>query len=376
MKPKIYLFLLLSVFAFIAAAQQQHYLITGTYTSGKSEGIYVYKFNSNDGSATAISHVKISNPSFVAVSPNEQFVYSVQEDAANNGKGGEIAAFSFNKQTGVLTYMNEQPSGGDHPCYVAVDKTGRWVVAGNYSSGSLSVLPVQADGSLGAATTIIQHEGSGPNVQRQSKPHVHCTLFSADNRFLFVPDLGIDKIMIYAFDATTGKLSPAKQPFAQSTAGAGPRHLCFHPSNKYAYLVEEMSGTVVAFKYKNGKLKNKQRISSMPVGDTSDAGSADIHVSPDGNFLYASNRSNANTIAIFRINPKKGKLALIGHQSIFGRTPRNFNFDPSGDFLLVGNQNSDEIVIFKVDKETGLLTDTQKRIEVGKPVCLKWTGIK
>ncbi|MEP7254979.1 MAG: lactonase family protein [Ferruginibacter sp.] len=371
MKHKIYLSIIFSFLVFITTAQQ-HYLITGTYTSGKSEGIYVYKFNSIEGSANEISHVKVSNPSFVAVSPDEKFVYAVEEDAASNGKGGEIAAFSFNKQTGILTYINEQSSGGDHPCYVAVDKTGRWVVTGNYSSGSLSVLPVQADGSLGAAIITIRHEGSGPNIQRQAKPHVHCTLFSADNHFLFVPDLGIDKVMIYAFDETTGKLSLAKQAFARSTPGAGPRHICFHPSNKYAYLVEELSGTVVVFKYKNGKLKNKQRISNMPVADTSDAGSADIHVSPDGKFLYASNRSNANTIAIFKINPKNGKLALIGHQSTLGRTPRNFNFDPSGNFLLVGNQNSDEIVIFKIDKETGLLTDTQKRIEVGKPVCLRW----
>ena len=376
MKLKIYISALFAMFGFIAIAQQQHYLITGTYTSGKSEGIYVYQFNSSDGSAKEISHVKISNPSFVAVSPDEQFVYAVQEDAANNGKGGEIAAFSFNKQTGILTYINGQSSGGDHPCYVTVDKTGRWVVTGNYSSGSLSVLPVHADGSLGAATTTIQHEGSGPNVQRQNKPHVHCTLFSADNRFLFVPDLGIDKVMIYAFDEVSGKLTPAKQPFAQSTAGAGPRHLCFHPTNKYAYLVEEMNGTVVVFKYKNGTLKNIQRISSMPVGDTSDAGSADIHVSPDGKFLYASNRSGANTIAIFKIDPKNGKLLLVGHQPTLGRTPRNFNFDPSGNFLLVANQNSDEIVIFKIDKETGLLTDTQKRIAVGKPVCLKWIIVK
>ena len=376
MKLKIYISVMLAMFGFISIAQQQHYLITGTYTSGKSEGIYVHQFNSSDGSAKEISHVKISNPSFVAVSPDEQFVYAVQEDAASNGKGGEIAAFSFNRQTGVLTYINEQSSGGDHPCYVTVDKTGRWVVAGNYSSGSLSVLPVQVDGSLGAATTTIQHEGSGPNLQRQNKPHVHCTLFSTDNRFLFVPDLGIDKVMIYAFDETSGKLTPAKQPFAQSIAGAGPRHLCFHPTNKYAYLMEEMSGTVVVFKYKNGALKNIQRISSMPVGDTSDAGSADIHVSTDGKFLYASNRSGANTIAIFKIDAKNGKLVPVGHQSTLGRTPRNFNFDPTGNFLLVANQNSDEIVIFKIDKETGLLSDTQKRIEVGKPVCLKWIVIK
>jgi 6-phosphogluconolactonase len=376
MKYKISLSALLLAVCLITSAQQQHYLITGTYTSGKSEGIYVYQFNSTDGSAKKISHAKASNPSFVAVSPNEQFVYAVYEDAANNGKGGDIAAFSFNKQAGKLSYINQQPTGGDHPCYVSVDKTGKWVVAGNYSSGSLSVFPVQANGGLGAATTNIQHEGSGPNKARQNSPHVHCALFAADNRFLFVPDLGIDKVMIYAFDELTGKLTPAKQPFAQSSGGAGPRHFCFHPQNKYAYLMEEMSGTVVMYNYKNGRLKARQRISSMPAGDTSNAASADIHVSPDGKFLYASNRANANSIAIFSINPKNGKLLLIGHQSTLGKTPRNFNFDPTAEFLLVANQNSDEIVIFKRDKITGLLTDTKNRIDVGKPVCLQWISVQ
>ena len=376
MKHKFYLTALLSILGFVTAAQEQYYLITGTYTGGLSEGIYVYQFNSGDGSFKEISHVKISNPSFVTVSPDEKFVYAVQEDAASNGKGGEITAFAFNKQTGKLAYINEQPSGGDHPCYVTVDKTGRWVVAGNYSSGSLSVLPVQPDGSLGVAASIIQHKGSGVNKQRQAKPHVHCTIFSADNRFLFVPDLGIDKVMIYAFDEATGKLEPAPQPFARSTDGAGPRHLCFHPSGKYAYLIEELSGTVLVFDQQNGTLKSKQRISSMPAGDTGFAGSADIHVSPDGKFLYASNRADANTIAIFSIHKKTGQLSLVGHQSTLGKTPRNFNFDPSGKFLLVGNQNSDEIVIFKRDARTGLLTDTGKRIKTGKPVCLKWIRVQ
>ncbi|HEY6502950.1 MAG TPA: lactonase family protein, partial [Chitinophagaceae bacterium] len=359
----------------LTSASQENYLIAGTYTGGKSEGIYVYKFNSSDGSYKEVSHVHTSNPSYVAISPDQKYVYAVLENAGNNGKGGEISAFSFDKTTGRLAHINQQPTGGDHPCYVEIDKTGKWVVAGNYSSGSLSVLPVNADGSLGKATTHIQHEGSGVNKQRQEKPHVHCTLFSADNKFLFVPDLGIDKVMIYAFDAATGKLTPAKQPFAKSVDGAGPRHLTFHPTNKYAYLIEELSGTVVAYQYKNGSLKNIQRISTMPANDSSFAGSADIHVSRDGNFLYASNRSNSNTIAIFKINKKNGKLTIAGHQSTLGKTPRNFNFDPTGDFLLVGNQGSDQVVIFKRDKTTGLLTDTGKRIDVGKPVCLKWIGI-
>ncbi len=375
MKNKLIFALFLLLF-YVDATAQKNYLITGTYTTGKSEGIYVFEFNSSDGTSKPVSKVKISNPSFVAVSPNEQYVYSVEEDAANKGKGGEITAFSFDKKTGTLSMINRQPTGGDHPCYVSVDKTGKWVAAGNYTSGSLSILPVQAGGGLGAASTNIQHEGSGPNKARQASPHVHCTFFSPDNRFLFVPDLGIDKVMMYAFDENTGKLTAAKQPFAASNPGAGPRHICFDPTNTFAYLVEEMSGTVVAYKYKNGKLKPVQRISSMPAGDTSVAGSADIHVSPDGKFLYASNRAEANSIAIFSVHQKNGKLTLVGHQSTLGKTPRNFNFDPTGNFLLVANQNSDNIVVFKIDKTTGLLTDIQHNIEVGKPVCLKWIGGK
>ena len=367
---------LIALLVTLLTTAQEHYLLTGTYTGGKSEGIYVHRFNSADGTAREISHIKTSNPSFVAISPHEQFVYAVQEDAAGNGKGGSVSAFTFNKTTGTLTYLNSQPTGGDHPCYVAIDKTGKWVAAGNYSSGSLSIFPVQANGSLGAVTDLIQHAGSGPDLSRQQSPHVHCTFFSADNRFLFVPDLGIDKVMIYAFDATTGKLTAGQQPFARSTGGAGPRHITFDPANRYAYLMEEMSGTVVTYKYRNGKLKARQRISSMPAGDTTDAGSADIHVSPDGRFLYASNRAAANNIAIFSINQRNGKLSLTGHQSTLGKTPRNFNFDPTGNYLLVGNQNSDEIVIFKRDIQTGLLTDTRQRIAIGKPVCLLWVGIQ
>jgi 6-phosphogluconolactonase len=351
---------------------KENYLIVGTYTGGKSEGVYVYKFNSGDGSFKEVSHVKTSNPSFVAVSPNEKFVYAVHEDAASNGKGGEISAFSFNKKTGTLTYLNEKPTEGDHPCYVIEDKTAKWVIAANYSSGSLSVLPVKTDGSLGKPTTTIQHQGSGIVKDRQAGPHVHCTVLSPDNRFLFVADLGIDKVMIYSFNAATGKLNPAKIPFAKTVDGSGPRHFIFHPNNKYAYLVEELSGTVETYQYNNGALKNIQRISTMPAGDTSFPGSADIHISPDGKFLYASNRSTSNTIAIFKINPADGKLTIVGHQSTMGKTPRNFNFDPSGDYLLVANQNDDQVVIFKRDKATGLLTDTGKRIDVGKPVCLKW----
>ncbi|MES1197927.1 MAG: lactonase family protein [Chitinophagaceae bacterium] len=375
MKPII--LSLVSLLLIGSVTGQEHYLIAGTYNSPKSEGIYVYKFNSNDGSSKEISHIKTSNPSFVAISPDQKFVYAVHE-IANNNNGGEVAAFSFNKKNGVLTFINQQLTGGDHPCYVELDKTGKWLLVANYTSGSFSVLPVNKDGSLRVATTTIQHTGYGKIPGRQSGPHAHCAMLSADNRWLFVPDLGMDKVMIYSFDAKTGKVVAAKEPFAASEPGSGPRHFAFHPNNKFAYLVEEISGSVVSFKYNNGTLKSIQRISSLPVGDTGLIGSADIHVSADGKFLYASNRGKegSNTIAIFKIDPATGMLRSIGHQSTLGKIPRNFNFDPSGNFLLVANQESDDVVIFKRNKITGLLTDSGKRINVGKPVCLKWMAIK
>lgn len=348
-----------------------NYLITGTYTGGMSEGIYVFEFNSTDGSFKELSHVKTSNPSYLTVSPDEKFVFSVNENGKNDN-GGEVSSFSFDKNTGVLTPINSQLSGGDSPCYIDEDNTGKWLAVGNYSSGTFSVLPVEANGTIGEATTTIRHSGTGVNPQRQEKPHVHCTIFSRDNKWLFVSDLGTDKVMIYAFDAATGEVKPAPQPFAKITDGGGPRHLVFHPNNKYAYLVEEMGGAVDVFQYDNGTLDEIQHIASVQDNDTGFIGSADIHISPDGKFLYASNRGGFNTIAIYSINPRDGKLTLVGHQPSLGEIPRGFVLDPSGNYLLAGNQESDNIVIFKRDLTTGLLTDTGKRIEVGKPICLKW----
>ena len=355
-------------------AQTKTYLLIGTYTSGKSEGIYVYDFNSATGANSFVSTVKTHNPSYLTVSPNQKMVYAVTENADSTklGIGGAISAFSFDNEKGSLTKINQQFSGGKHPCYVSVDNTGKWVFAANYSSGSAALFPVNTDGSLGPVKQVIQNAGKGPNKARQEGPHVHSTVLSPDNKFLFIPDLGIDKVMIYRFDNIKGKLSPASPPFAQSIAGSGPRHFDFHPNNKYAYLMEEMTGTVAAYKYSEGTLTPLQRINALPADFKGVIGSADIHVSPDGKFLYCSNRGESNSITIFKINASDGKLTVVGHQSTLGKTPRNFNFDPSGNFLLVANQNTDDIVIFKIDKATGLLTDTGKRINVPNPVCIQW----
>ncbi len=373
MKSRFILVLFISA-CFHHGFSQESYLLVGTYTGGKSEGIYVYKFNSENADYKEISHIKTSNPSYLTISPDEKYVFAVQENG-KDGNGGQVSAFSFDKEKGTLTLINTQPTRGDHPCYVEIDKTGKWLFAGNYSSGNLSIFPVENDGRLGEPSATISHSGSGPNTQRQAGPHVHCTVISPDNKHLLVADLGIDKIMIYAFDASTGEAVPGGQAFAKSQPGGGPRHIVFHPNGKLVYLVEEISGHVSTYRYEDGRLEFLHRSSTLPRGQAGSAGSADIHVSPDGKFLYASNRGDFNNIAMFKLD-KKGKPGILGFQSSLGKAPRNFNFDPTGNYLLVGNQDSDEIVVFQRNKKTGLLTDTQKRIAVGKPVCIKWISIK
>jgi 6-phosphogluconolactonase len=367
----ICLFLLLSLnlsLKLFAQQSKEKLLIIGTYTSGGSDGIYVYKFNTETGENSFVSSVKTSNPSYLAVSPDNKYVYAVNEDAPGN-----VTSFVFNKTNNMLLQKNQQPSQGKHPCYITIDKTGKWVIVGNYSSGTAAVYPVNKDGSLGSPTDSVQHEGSSVNSARQESAHVHATVLSKNNKTLYVPDLGLDKVMLYNLDTKKGKLKPFSTPFVMTEAGTGPRHIDIHPNGKYAYLMEELTGSISAYKVENdGYLSLIQNISGLPRDFIGDIGSADIHVSPDGKFLYCSNRGESNTIGILSIDQSTGMLVWVDDQSTLGKTPRNFNFDPTGNFLLVANQNSDEIVIFKRDKQTGLLEDTGKRIKVSKPVCLKW----
>ncbi|MBK8610845.1 MAG: lactonase family protein [Chitinophagaceae bacterium] len=372
MKKTLVLFFLISpVYLF---AQQVHYLLTGTYTSGKSEGIYVYKFNSGTGDHEFVGLVKSSNPSYLAVSPNKRFVYAVNENADSSLRppGGSVTAYAFDSITGSLTTLNTMPSGGKHPCYIDLDKSGKHIAVANYTSGSIAVFTINEDGTLEEPFQLIQQTGSSVNQSRQASPHVHYTHFSSSLRQLFATDLGTDKILLYDIDPITKKLTPGKPPSANSVPGSGPRHMDFSKGHTFAYLLEELTGTVVVYKTKNKKLKFRQRISCFPADFKGVAGSADIHLSADGKFLYCSNRGDANNISIFSVHPKTGRLSLLNNQSTLGINPRNFNFDPSGNFLLVANQNSDEIVIFKIDRQTGSLSDSGKRIRVPNPVCIKW----
>lgn len=355
-------------------AQTNYNLIVGTYTKpGKSEGIYVYGFDAKSGETKYKAKATgILNPSFLAISADNKHVYSVSE-----GDGqGMINAFSFDPATGKLTFMNSVSSGGDGPCYVSADNKGKYVFSGNYGGGSLAAIPVKPDGSLSDDIQAIKHTGSSIDKSRQEKPHVHAAVLSPDQKFLLTPDLGTDQVNVYTISGkNSNPLAPASPPFASVKPGSGPRHITFHPNGKFAYLIREMEGAVSVFSYNNGKLTELQSITMLADGFKGNVGAADIHVSPDGKFLYGSNRGDANELVIYAVNPKTGKLTYTGRQSTLGKAPRNFAIDPTGNFLLVGNQDSDEIIIFKRNQKNGLLTDTGKKIEVGAPVCLKFVAV-
>lgn len=351
---------------------QKFHLFVGTYTKGTaSKGIYVYEFDAATGEAKPISTVSTVNPSYLALSPGNKFLYAVNE---TNGKDpGGVSAFAFDKRSGQLRFLDRQASGGDDPCYLSVDAHRKWVMVANYSGGNLAALPIHADGSLGALTQLIQHTGTGPNKERQEKPHVHSVTFTPDEQYLIAADLGLDKLSLYRFNAgaATRPLTSPKDSSQQVSPGAGPRHISFYPGKPYVYLMTEMGGSVDAFRWSKGKLTPLQHISSLPEGFKGDIGSADIHVSPKGKFLYASNRGDANSLAIYSIDSASGKLTIKGFESTQGTTPRNFMIDPTGHWLLVANQRSNNIVVFRIDPKTGLLKATGKQLSIPAPVCLK-----
>ncbi len=374
MKNKITL--LFCLLTFLYAGAQESYLLVGTYDSPKSEGIYVFTFNSSTGSSKEISHVKTSNPSFLAISPDEKYVYAVNEKGDSTGKAGKIVSYSFDRKTGELSPLGIRSSEGNNPCYITTDKKGKWVIAANYSSGNFAVYPA-SHGILGPAVQVVQHTGSGPDTARQRSPHVHGIFYAKDNYHLYITDLGTDKIMTYYQDKKTGKVFPSKLKYEAMSPGSGPRHIALYPNGKYVYVANELSASVSVLKdFGSADLQEIQSISALPLTYRGPLDAADIHVSPDGKFLYCSSRRSSNSIAIYKIDPASGMLTIVTHQYTLGESPRNFNFDPSGKFLLVANQKSDEIVIFKRDLETGLLNDTGNRIAVGKPVCIKWITAK
>lgn len=364
----------------------------GTVTSRESRGIYVCRFDATTGALHMVGlAAEIPNPTFLAVHPNGRFLYSVSElRDGGERRDGAVNAFSIGPGTGSLAFLGRQSCQGIGPCHVAVDATGRWVLVANYVSGSVAVLPVREDGSLGEATDVVQHFGSGVNPERQRGPHAHSVTISPDNRFALVADLGLDRIMVYRLDATSGRLLPNDPPWASVEPGSGPRHLAFHPGRPFVYAINEMSSTITAFRWdpSRGALLKLQCISTLPAGFKGSNYAADIHVAPSGAFLYGSNRGH-DSLAIFSISGESGTLEPAGHQVTLGRWPRNFAIHPSGRWLVVANAGVNEgreptsgpqgpteesVVVMSADPATGRLSPAGRAVSLSVPVCVRFVS--
>jgi 6-phosphogluconolactonase len=338
---------------------------------GTGKNIYQLELDTKDGKMTKpILAAEVSNPSFVAIHPNQKFVYSVSE--VNKGS---IMAYAVDAKTGNLTLLNSQSAGGSGPCHLVVDRDGKAVLAANYGSGSCTSIPINADGSLAKPASVHQHKGKSVNKGNQEGPHAHSFNLDKANKFAFCCDLGIDKVLVYRFDAESGKLTPNDPPAFATPPGTGPRHFAFHPDGKTAYINGEINMTLVACDYDadKGILTNKQIITTLPKDELRKNGStAEVVVHPSGKFVYVSNRDPYNSIAIFSIDPKTRELTAVGHESRGIKTPRNFAIEPTGNIMLVANQNGNSVISFRINQSTGELTPTGSSVEVGSPVCVRF----
>jgi len=345
----------------------------GTYTRGASEGIYTSQLDLETGRlAPPRLAAETVNPSFLAVDPTGHFLYAVNSISNFNGtKSGAVSAFAIDATTNKLTPLNQQSSGGTGPCHLVVDQSGRNVLVANYSSGSVEVISIHPDGTLGEPSSFVQHHGSSVNPKRQQGPHAHSIYLDAANQFAMTADLGLDKLLVYRFDAVKGRLSPNVPPSVAVAPGSGPRHMAFHPNGRFAYVINEMGSTVTAFQYQSpaGVLETSQTITTLPKDFQGENTTAEIAIHPNGRFLYGSNRGH-DSIAIFAVDSATGRLTLLGHQSTQGKTPRNFGIDPTGTFLLAANQGSDNVVVLQIDAQTGMLVPTGHSIAISSPVCV------
>ncbi|HOW68337.1 MAG TPA: lactonase family protein [Candidatus Paceibacterota bacterium] len=357
----------------------------GTYTGGASRGIYRLEFNPATGEMTSPQCVaETPSPSFLALHPSGKWLYAVNEVSDFKGqKSGAVTAYAVKQGGSELVQLNQQPTGGAGPCHLTVDRRGRHVLVANYGGGSVTVLPLDRNGQILPPLGVVQHQGSSVNRQRQAAPHAHGIYLDPPNRFAFVPDLGLDRIMIYRYDARRGLLAGSPEPASIGSAigervscaplapGAGPRHLAIHPSARWLYVINELNSTITAFDYdiKQAGLREIQTVTTLPDGWKRGNSTAEIAVHPSGRFLYGSNRGH-DSIVVYSIQPRTGMLALRKHVSSGGRTPRNFAIDLTGEWLCVANQDSDSLRLYRIDLMTGDLTATGQTVSVGKPVCV------
>ena len=345
-----------------------------TYTiDSDSKGIYVYQFDLSTGSLTRVGLASgIDNPSFLTTTSDGQFLYSVSEVAEVNGvHGGSLISYKINKQTGALTRLNSQSTQGAYPCHVALDKSEKHIVVSNYMGGNVVLYPINEDGTVATATDQAQHYGcSKGNIERQEGPHAHSVTFTPDSKYALAADLGKDMVLSYTLDAQ-GKLMPHKNGTISTALGEGPRHMDFHPNGRFVFLLNELGNSINSYRYEteSGTIELIDSISSLPKEFVGESIAADIHVHPNGKFLYASNRGD-DSIIICSINEDNGTLEVLGFQSTMGAHPRNFSIDPTGNFLLVANKDSNSIVTFNINSATGELTPNDQQITIPQPVCI------
>jgi 6-phosphogluconolactonase len=362
----------------LAAQHSTDLVYVGTYTDKSSKGIYVFRYNERDGSATPLGlAAETKNPSFFAISPDHKFLYAVNEvgDYGASKNSGGVSAFAIEPHTGKLSFLNEVASGGADPAYIAFDRTGKFLMVANYTGGSVAVFPVLPNGRVGEHSALVQHTGKGSNPERQEAPHAHSINPSPDNRYLIAADLGLDELISYKFDSKAGKISSAQSHFVKLPNGSGPRHFTFAPNGEFAYAISEMAATITAFSYdaETGTLHEMQSVSTLPKGFKGRNDDAEVRVHPSGKFLYASNRGH-DTIAVFTIG-NDGKLTLIADAPLHGKEPRNFAIDRAGKRMFVGNQNSGSVSVFSIDPKSGKLSYTGKSLAVDSPVCIRFVPL-
>jgi 6-phosphogluconolactonase len=356
----------------------------GTYTrresfvDGKAEGIYIYHLDPASGELTyavTVTGAGTVNPSFLTLAPDKSCLYAVNEITGGKGPHGTVSAFAIDPVTRHLSYLNQQSTHGLAPCYASIEPEGRYCLVANYETGSVCVLPIRGDSSLGEATHTVQFSGSGPHPERQEGPHAHMILPSPNRSFILAIDLGTDRLMAFRLDMERGTLIPADPPWTQMPPGTGPRHMAFHPHKPFTYVISELQSTVTVFHYaeRRGAFEAVQTISTLPDDFKGQNLGAEIKVAPSGRFVYASNRGD-DSLAIYAADQETGRLSVVGHESTQGIGPRDFTIDPSGALLLVANQDTDTVVTFWINQDSGMLTATGHVAEVPTPVCLQLVG--
>lgn len=347
---------------------------TGEVLEGKGEGIYVFRMDPNSGELELHHTIEgVENPSFLTLGPSNEFLYAVNELKEFRGEEtGTVSAYSADPVNKEFNFLNKRPTRGTDPCYVTVDKNGKYVLVANYGTGSVSVFPAGEDGYLGEIFEFIQHEGSSVNQERQEGPHAHSVFLDEENHYAYVPDLGLDELKVYEFKSDKGEFETCEDKDFKVRSGAGPRHLAFHPTENYVYLINELDSIVTAFlrDEESGELTRIQNVSTLPSDFDGNSSTAEIKVSPSGKYVYGSNRGH-DSIVIYEVDQNTGELSYVDHESTRGQAPRHFTIDPTGSFLLVANQDSDNIVVFEIDEKTGELQYTGKDFDVPTPVCVR-----